>query len=129
MQNTRDVTVPGTNPVAGLGNVPRHWLSEESGLVLLTPQGGGTTLRVPVYANARPASEMEADDAAQVPQRPTSQTIELEGDDVATGTEPLGWVSKVSAFELQATSPKATLPAGVSPSSLGTPTSGTSGLR
>ena len=110
MQNTHDPTI-----VESQLGLPRHWLSEESGLIVLTPRGAGTTLRLPVYANARPASDMEADEGSlRFKGSTTSRTLELEGDDVSTGTEPLGWVSKVSAFELQGTSPKATLPAGVS---------------
>lgn len=111
MQNTRDATVLGSQ----LG-LPRHWLSEESGLIILTPQGGGSTLRLPVYVTARPATKMGAAGSVLTfrGRNATSQTIHLSGQDVSTGTEPLGWVSKVSAFELQATSPRATLPTGVS---------------
>jgi subtilisin family serine protease len=114
MKNTHDPTISENAIIAGLGTLPRHWLSEESGLILLTPRGGGTTLRVPVYATARPVSKMGvADESLDFGTSTTSQ-IELEGKKVSTGVEPLGWVSKVSAFELQATSPQATLPAGVS---------------
>ena len=44
----------------------------------------------------------------------TSAKINLAGDGVNTGAEPLGYLSKVSAFELGAVSGKATLGAGVS---------------
>ena len=111
MRNTRDATVVG----AQAGN-PRHWLSEEGGLITLTPQGGGAALRLPVYATARPATKMGAS-GNNIPFRganANNQTINLSGQGIATGTEPLGYLSKVSAFELQATSPRATLPAGVS---------------
>ena len=111
MQNTRDATVAGSQV-----GFPRHWLSEEGGLIILTPEGGGSALRVPVYATARPATKMGASGNTLTfrGNNATSQTIHLSGQDVSTGAEPLGWVSKVSAFELQANSPRATLPAGVS---------------
>jgi hypothetical protein len=113
MHNTHDPTVTEIS-ITGAGPLPRHWLSEESGLILLTPQGGGTTLRVPVYANARPVSKMSTADESLAFGGSTSGTIELEGKKVAAGAEP-DWNSKVSAFELQATSPQATLAPGVSP--------------
>lgn len=111
MRNTRDATVLATQ--AGL---PRHWLSEESGLITLTPQGGAPALRLPAYATARPATKMGAsgNNITFTGVNSASNTIHLSGQDVATGAEPLGYLSKVSAFELQAVSPRASLPAGVS---------------
>ena len=66
MQNTRDATVTATQTVAGGPTNPRQWLSEASGLVIVTPSSG-SALRVPVYAAARPASTTKA--AAAVPER------------------------------------------------------------
>ena len=37
MQNTRDATVAGSQV-----GFPRHWFSEEGGLIILTPEGGGS---------------------------------------------------------------------------------------
>jgi hypothetical protein len=108
MQNTRDATVAATQ-----GGNPRQWLSEASGLVILTPNEG-PALRVPVYAAARPASNMRASSTlARVDRKGVAQ-IKLVGEGVNTGTEPLGYVSKVSAFEHGLTSGKATLGTGVS---------------
>jgi hypothetical protein len=108
MQNTRDATVAATQ--AGL---PRHWLSEASGLVILTPTSG-PALRVPVYAAMRPASRMQAVPKAVKIGRDNTGSVLLLGREVNTGTEPLGYVSKVSAFEHGLTSGKATLGTGVS---------------
>jgi hypothetical protein len=108
MQNTRDATVLGVQT----GN-PRHWLAEANGLVLVTP-ASGPQLRVPVYATARPASTSKA--AApfvNLQGRTTTGRINIAGEGVNTGAEPLGWLSKVSAFELGIESGRLeTLPAG-----------------
>ena len=90
---------------------PRQWLSEASGLVTLTPTSG-PTLRVPVYAAARPASSTKVDGNLKV--KDGVGTLTIKGKGVNTGAEPLGYLSKVSAFELGATSGKATLGTGVS---------------
>jgi subtilisin family serine protease len=108
MQNTRDATVASVQN----GN-PRHWLSEASGLVILTPTSG-PALRVPVYAAARPASNMRASANKVRIGRDGTSSIKLVGADVNTGVEPLGYVSKVSAFEHGLTSGKETLGTGVS---------------
>jgi subtilisin family serine protease len=113
MQNTRDATIAGVQA----GN-PRQWLSEASGLVLIRAQGRGPqTLRVPVYAAARPASTTKALEADVNLGRSggNTGTITMTGTGVNTGAEPLGYLSKVSAFELGITSGMETLGAGVSP--------------
>jgi hypothetical protein len=111
MQNTRDASVAGSQA----GN-PRHWLSEASGNVVVTPSSG-PALRVPVYASARPASTTKAAPSALVvpPNSGGQATITIAGAGVDTGAEPLGYLSKVSAFELQHTSGLAALGTGVSP--------------
>ena len=50
-----DPTVSTTSAQSGGA---RHWLSETSGYLLLTPQGGGTPLKVPYYGVPTPASAM-----------------------------------------------------------------------
>jgi subtilisin family serine protease len=108
MQNTRDATVAGVQN----GN-PRQWLSEASGLVMFTPTSG-PALRVPVYAAARPASNTRAStDEVRIDRKGVGR-IKIVGEGVSTGAEPLGYVSKVSAFEHGLTSGKATLGTGVS---------------
>ena len=108
MNHPRDPTMASTqgNPAN-----PRHYLSEESGYITLTP-GSGTALRLPVYAAPRIASNMTTDHDYVLFTGPTgSTTIGLTGQDVNTGVVlPEDEVSFVSAFELQGTSP-ATVPA------------------
>jgi subtilisin family serine protease len=101
MKHPRDVTMASTQA----GN-PRHYMSEESGYVTLTPSGG-TMLRVPVYAAPRPASNMATNHNYVLFTGPTGSTnIGLTGQDVNTGNSfPVDEVSFVSAFELQEISP------------------------
>jgi hypothetical protein len=108
MQNTRDATVAAVQ----VGN-PRQWLSEASGLVVVSPSSG-PALRVPVYAAARPASATKAAPPFLNVGKKTSAKINIAGEGVNTGAEPLGYVSKVSAFELGIESGEETLGAGVS---------------
>jgi subtilisin family serine protease len=110
MKNTRDSTMD-----AAQGGNPRQWLSEASGLVTLTPSSG-PTLRVPVYAALRPASTMGTTESDLLMTAPTgSSTLHLSGTGVSTGpTGPNEYNSLVTPFELQANSPQATLPDGVS---------------
>ena len=114
MQNTRDATVTATQTVAGGPTNPRQWLSEASGLVIVTPSSG-SALRVPVYAAARPASTTKAAPPFLNVGKGTSAKINVAGEGVNTGAEPLGYLSKVSAFELGIVSGQATLGNGVSP--------------
>jgi hypothetical protein len=102
--HTHDPTVSETAPFTS-----RHWLSEESGYVTLTPTApgpGSTVLRVPVYAAPRPASAMSAA-THLIPVSSLSGTtsIPLSGTEVYTGPVfPYDETSLVSAFELHTTS-------------------------
>jgi len=106
MKHPRDATMAATQ-----GANPRYYMSEESGYLTLTPLGG-TTLRLPVYAAPRPASNMTTDHNYILFTGPTGSTnIGLTGQDVNTGAAfPVDEISLVSAFELQGVSP-ATIPA------------------
>ena len=108
MKHVRDATMTATQ-----GANSRYYMSEESGYVNLTPDSG-TTLRLPVYAAPRPASNMTTNHSYVLFTGPTGSTnVGLTGQDVFTGgAPPLDVLSLVSAFELQATSP-----ATISPSS------------
>ncbi|HEY0605288.1 MAG TPA: S8 family serine peptidase [Herpetosiphonaceae bacterium] len=108
MKHTHDVTVSEVQQLA------RHWMSEEAGYVVLSATTGSTAindnpnLRVPVYAAARPASDMRAQngqlDFGTGPSG--SDEIELVGQDVNTGTNvPTDTISLVTALELQHSSP------------------------
>lgn len=122
MDHTREATVasfqaaPGS--LAALGNLNRHWLTEEAGYVTLS-QGGNLKMRVPIYTFLRPASNMSAADTIVTGGAPTgSTTIALSGGDVCTGTLgagptctgsfPTDEVSLVTPFELQVVSSRDT---------------------
>jgi len=79
---------------------PRHWLSEESGLVRLV--GTGSELWVPVYAAVRPSSTLQATTDPLLLGGPTGvEFIEMAGTEVFTGGAlPYAELSLVSAFEL-----------------------------
>ncbi|MFN7960444.1 MAG: S8 family serine peptidase [Thermoanaerobaculia bacterium] len=108
--------------LAGLGNLSRHWLTEEAGYVELK-QGGVTKLRVPLFSALRPVSTMSAPSTITTGGAGTgSTTIPLSGTDVCTGTLgpgptctgtfPTDDQSLVTPFELQVVSPRdTTLPA------------------
>ncbi len=102
--------------LAGLGNVPRHYLSEESGLILLK-QGSVEVARVPVYSATRPHSSMSAPANIVTGGAATGSTnLPLSGTQVCTGTPVFGScglsidgtdeVSLVGGFELQVSSPR-----------------------
>jgi uncharacterized repeat protein (TIGR01451 family) len=98
MKHSRDVTVAATSA--------RGWISEAGGYAVLTPQFG-PTLRVPVYAAARPASQMGTAES-QVVFADTTGTVTLHqtGLQVNNGpTPPADIRSLVSLYELQETSP------------------------
>ena len=101
MKHTRDAAMATTQ--AGL---PRHYMSEESGYVTLTP-AAGTPLRLPVYAAPRAVSNMTTESAYVLFTGATGSTaVGLTGQEIDTGNSfPVDEVSLVSMFELQETSP------------------------
>ena len=101
MKHVRDATMATVQ-----GANPRYFMSEESGYVTLTPTSG-TSLRLPVYAAPRPASNMTTDHNYVLFTGPTGSTnVGLTGQDVNTGGGfPIDVLSLVSAFELQGISP------------------------
>ena len=116
MDQSADPTVSPTqtDPVFGLGPVPRFTLTE-AGSYLDFGQGGATKLRVPVYAAPLPASDMAG--AVPIPtgnQGAGLTAINLSGIGVCTGTAaagqcngnfPVTEASLVTPFELQAVHP------------------------
>jgi uncharacterized repeat protein (TIGR01451 family) len=120
MRHARDASVSPAKAALGafsaLGTLPRHWLTAESGFIVLR-EAGVTALRVPFFAAARPVSRMVA--ASPVATGGLASgvgTLALAGVDVCTGTRIAGpgcagsfpddEVSLVSPFELQAVSPR-----------------------
>lgn len=90
-----------TSPLV-LGGIPRHFVAEEGGYVVLTPTDSSSVLRVAVHAVPRPASDMAADSAtvAVGPDLVGLTTINLAGTEVFTGGNlPYDTWSIVTAFE------------------------------
>src|SRR5690606_13044830 len=90
MKHTREASIAPTQaapaPLAALGNVARHWLTEESAYLTFR-QGGVTRLRVLLHTSARPASRMQAPPTIATGGAATgSTTIPLSGTPVCTGT-------------------------------------------
>jgi subtilisin family serine protease len=116
MDRNRDPTHPAVQSVAapasaGLvaqGNVPRHFLTEESALLIIS-KSAAEVARLPLYAAQSPHSTLAAQ--TTLPSTPASGTasLSLSGSDVCTGTRAAGVctaslatdrVSLVSPFEL-----------------------------
>lgn len=97
-----DPTTPETQAGA-YGNLPRHWLMEEGGYVVLTATTATADLRVPVHAVVRPASDMHAsaNPMGVGPGVTGSAPLLVDGDEIYTGSNtPYDIISQVSAFEL-----------------------------
>ena len=94
--------------VAGTLSLDRAWLSEASGLIMLTPKTG-IALRLPVLAVARPVSDMSATPNIAKAVSKGSLTLTLDGKGVDTSTAavkpPLAEQSLVDVLQLAYTSP------------------------
>ncbi|MCM2332821.1 MAG: S8 family serine peptidase, partial [Anaeromyxobacteraceae bacterium] len=109
MVRARDATT-ATAGATPFGNLPRNWLSEASGWVVLTPQGGGTALRVPYFAAPVPASAMAATAPLATTGAAGTSPLALAGTGVDTralAASPAGVVSLATPFELAFASPRA----------------------
>jgi subtilisin family serine protease len=115
MKHSRDASV-GNTQATPFGTLSRHFLSEAAGYVTLTP-ATGPVLRVPVYATARPISNMTTVETSlniTSGGNTGSQTLTLAGTPVNTGASfgiasPFPGqdeISLVSVFELQEKSPR-----------------------
>ncbi|MDQ3705578.1 MAG: S8 family serine peptidase [Chloroflexota bacterium] len=112
MKNTHDPTMTEVQQAVGLGLLPRHWMSEASGLITLTPSHvQGPKLRLSVYSSIRPASAMSAAQESLVfPNANSSTNLNLTGQGVNTGAAyPYDIKSVVSAMEVATTSGEITL--------------------
>ncbi|MFN8531132.1 MAG: S8 family serine peptidase [Anaerolineae bacterium] len=105
--NTPDPTTPVTQSGA-FGNLPRERIMEAGGYVVFTPTTTTSTLRVPVHALARPASDMAAAGPLQIGQADVGiAALQLAGNDIFTGLNtPLDIISQVSAFEVVGEDPQ-----------------------
>ncbi len=106
MQHTHDLSVPETQD-----GVPRHWLSEAAGYMTMT-DGATSSLagRLPVYAVARPASQMHATERMLpvVDHGSVTSTINLAGTGLHGAVLPTDELSIVTAYELAYISPENT---------------------
>lgn len=112
VRHVRDASVAALQNSSEFGQTfPRHWLTEESGLVTLTPTGGaGNGLRVPVHAIVRAASQMSGPSSIAFSGATDSIEIELSGQGILhPDAIPTATRSIVTAFELAASSPLAPL--------------------
>jgi len=109
MTRAHDATVAETltvnlPPPPTTFTAPRSWLSETSGYLVLTPQGGGTTLRVPFLAAVTPAARMASSGQISTHGAQTgTASIFLQGtavDTTALSPAPRGVLSLVTPFEL-----------------------------
>jgi len=108
------MTTPNAQDPASLQllNDGYHWLTEEGGYVELTPNAGGSVLRVPVYALVRIAADMQAVDNVTLPDTYGSSSIALSGTDIFTGGSfPNDVTSLLVPFELAAVDPVGDIPA------------------
>lgn len=89
--------------------LPREFLADASGRVVLTPIAGSTVaLRVPVYSAPRPASTMTNPSTFTLPGSGAQRALmSMSGHGVGQGTGTAAVDSIVSGFELAATSPLA----------------------
>jgi subtilisin family serine protease len=111
MAHTPDPTIDTTNDLGGGLVLPRQFISEASGRIVLTPQGStaGSALRVPVYSAPRPVSQMSAHQVGGIQfHRDGTITgqLKLTGTGVSSGSGSATEQSLVSGYELQGTSPK-----------------------
>ena len=110
LRKTLDPTMSPTqeDTLLGFGELPRQFVADASGRVVLTASASGSTqpqLRVPVHANAKPSSTLTQ---SLSPFQNNRATLTLSGRGVANGPvgEPSSYVSLSSAFEQLGTSPQ-----------------------
>jgi len=109
----RAVTDPTSSPhPLPIAIVPldRSYRTDASGRMVLTPAGvtTGAALRVPVWSAPRPASVMAAAASTTVSGSTPVKfgSLALAGTPVSQGSGTTGYLSTVSTFQLQGTSPK-----------------------
>ncbi|HRE47396.1 MAG TPA: S8 family serine peptidase, partial [Aggregatilineales bacterium] len=99
----------GSPPFLQVGN-PRHWMSETTGYVSFSPTSGAAgvnqALRLNVYANARPASDMSAPDTLTSNTLSGTINIPLTGNSINSGAAyPNDIISMVTALRLMGEDP------------------------
>ncbi|WP_132121504.1 S8 family peptidase [Actinocrispum wychmicini] len=99
LRKTLDPTVARTQ-----NGLPRQFIADASGLLVLTPRQGAT-LRVPVYSAPRPIGRITTDAVVAFDSREQA-LLPLRGKGVDQGDGPSAYQSLISVLELQATSPQ-----------------------
>jgi len=106
----RAVMDPTTSPDPLDFGLERSYRTDASGRMVLTPAGvtTGSPLRVPVWSAPRPASAMAAAASTTVSGSTAVKfgSLALAGTRVQQGSGSTGYLSTVSTFQLQGTSPK-----------------------
>ncbi|WP_162940071.1 S8 family peptidase [Gryllotalpicola protaetiae] len=119
---------PTENPLSGVG-VPRSFISDASGRVLIA-QPGQTTLRVPVYAAAKPTSATATKVVTTGHGDAASSSLAIAGRGVDQGSGASRFASLASVLTLGATSPKETTCAATQTSGcIGVPSDAVADLR
>jgi len=116
LKHVREASVAANQGVTG-GTLARHYLTEKTGYMVMTPRSG-PVIRVALYAAPKPASAMRAASNGFVPTASNgSYQINLTGAGIDGGlAQPTDIVSLVKPFELQYSSPLADSPsAGTDP--------------
>ncbi|MGI8625271.1 MAG: S8 family serine peptidase [Geodermatophilaceae bacterium] len=110
LRKSLDPTMSGTqeDTLVGVGELPRQFVADASGRVVLTASASGSTqpqLRIPVHANAKPSSSLTQ---ALSTFTGTSADLTLSGRGVRNGTPgtPNAYASLSSVFEKLGTSPR-----------------------
>ncbi|MFD9737478.1 S8 family serine peptidase [Umezawaea sp. NPDC059074] len=88
-------------------DVPRQFLADASGRVVLTPKSGATVpLRVPVYSAPKPVAKITTADTLNFKGKDKQAVLNLKGKGVNQGSGSQAYRSLISVLELQGTSPK-----------------------
>lgn len=87
--------------------VPRQFLADASGRIVLRPQGGAEQeLRVPVYAAPKPVAAIETADELPFRGRAKQAVLDLSGRGLDQGTGDEAYRSIISVLQLQEESPR-----------------------
>lgn len=100
-----DPTLSPIHFLSATFSLPRHYLSAEVANLIFTPQGGGVSLRVPLYGHPRAASTTYAENNPVLLSGAATGAsfVDLEGEGVDTGVGAGHITSAVSAFRYMGT--------------------------
>ena len=113
LRNDRDATLSENETLSNDSVRARRYEADASGLLRFESTGSAPDLSVPVHATVRPATEFDIQNQVSIDSGSNAGSAVLSGTSVFTGSTPTDWQSRISMFELQAVSPRATLGPGV----------------